>query len=913
MKFLSKKPFARQPSPPLLGTLPVVGLLPSVGGLNRTLAVLGITPRIVEVALLLAACFVGQRVLGTEYHDPFETPETAWQLMDRDCPSLRVLMHSRVYGGAHQGSGCEYIRIAGDLGTYVYYAVEVPAATVIDELSITLWVRSTRPGIQLLARVVLPNTRRSSDSQPVTTLLRGTAYQQVGQWQALQITEPLRQLRRQEPSLRFEHGPALNIRDAFVDAVVVNAYGGRGETELWLDDLHLTGIVSPKAEATKLGQAQPQSSLRKLTVRGDLILAAGAPQCLRAIEYNGEPWHELAAMGFNAVWLSRSATSKELRAAAEAGLYVVAPDVEAEAASQPYIVAWVCCTASGNTAPTTAADRTGRLVAGPTSTESPVSNARPIFMAWPGSSAQDTADITVVEVPTIGSGYEMTELGAWLRRKIATVAQGRPVAVVLPSQPPQVLRTQLRAMGVSDNGLWCEPEQLRLMAFHSLASGARAILWRSHEPLTRPTAADRLRRKQLEWLNREIEWLEPFFAAGRASGPLHLGHPGLLGFSIETERALLAILLQRGAEQQLCVPAYRSSAIRVTLPTTSTSPRIYQLTTAGLVQLPAVRVAGGVEVSPEHFGYCTFLVVANEPLVLRHLAEKTTPLRRLQAEAMVETLAACWTSVQETLQAIGPTADSSRELSPLLASAGAALEQSQRMLGAGEYRGMELYVYQGLRSLAQLRRTAWEPIARQYPAANASPTCALFSCLPQHASLQAEWRSRSWSANVLPEGDMEDLQRMLVAGWQRRDVSSHGTAADVGLIEVAARSGHRVLHIGTQPDKQSAAAIAITDQPLVEIVTPPLPMEPGQVVHVRGWARVHAASTERAALVIYDSWTGPELAVRLPPTATWIPWSIYRAAPQNGVLRVSFAVEGHGEAWIDDVTAHILVALPSGN
>src|SRR5690606_37764993 len=99
------------------------------------------------------------------------------------------------------------------------------------------------PGIQLLASVVLPRTVSPRDGEPLRTVLRGSTYEDVGIWQQLVIQNPHRQLKLQEASLRRQFGPQLDIREAYMDLVVVNAFGGKGETELWLDDLELTGYV----------------------------------------------------------------------------------------------------------------------------------------------------------------------------------------------------------------------------------------------------------------------------------------------------------------------------------------------------------------------------------------------------------------------------------------------------------------------------------------------------------------------------------------------------------------------------------------------------------------------------------------------------------------------------------------------
>ena len=47
--------------------------------------------------------------------------------------------------------------------------------------------------------------------------------------------------------------------------------------------------------------------------------------------------------------------------------------------------------------------------------------------------------------------------------------------------------------------------------------------------------------------------------------------------------------------------------------------------------------------------------------------------------------------------------------------------------------------------------------------------------------------------------------------------------------------------------------------------------------------------------------TGPPLAVRVRHTAGWQPVTLYRAVPYNGEIRLTFALTGLGEVWLDDV------------
>ena len=52
-------------------------------------------------------------------------------------------------------------------------------------------------------------------------------------------------LERQVRVLRLQFGAGVDSREAYVDQVWLNAYGGPGTTNLWIDDLELTSVVAP--------------------------------------------------------------------------------------------------------------------------------------------------------------------------------------------------------------------------------------------------------------------------------------------------------------------------------------------------------------------------------------------------------------------------------------------------------------------------------------------------------------------------------------------------------------------------------------------------------------------------------------------------------------------------------------------
>ncbi len=176
------------------------------------------------------------------WHEGHEGTDTSWREAGGNA-NYKIELHKRAGDQAHTGNGCEHIRVSGQGGTYVYFSHVVDCPLVIPELLPTVWVKSDRAGLQIMARLVLPRTEDPRTGSPITTLVRGTSYTRVGRWQQLQINQIPLLLNRAIRVLRMQMGPKVDGREAFVDRVLINVYGGPGKTNVWIDDLDIAGHV----------------------------------------------------------------------------------------------------------------------------------------------------------------------------------------------------------------------------------------------------------------------------------------------------------------------------------------------------------------------------------------------------------------------------------------------------------------------------------------------------------------------------------------------------------------------------------------------------------------------------------------------------------------------------------------------
>ncbi len=194
-------------------------------------------------AALALACFAASGVPGfADTVEDFEGPDPSWSLAESDCQA-ELVAHQRRLSGARTGQGCEYLQIRHGQGSAVHITHPIDPSPIIAEWSPTVWVKSDAPGIQLMARVVLPRTRDPQTGRPLTTLLHGDSYRQRTLWQPLTIDQPTLRLERQIRTLRSQWGPNLDARQAYVDLLVLNVYSGGGIARILIDDLEVRGHV----------------------------------------------------------------------------------------------------------------------------------------------------------------------------------------------------------------------------------------------------------------------------------------------------------------------------------------------------------------------------------------------------------------------------------------------------------------------------------------------------------------------------------------------------------------------------------------------------------------------------------------------------------------------------------------------
>ncbi|MGE5756864.1 MAG: hypothetical protein ACM35G_14305, partial [Planctomycetaceae bacterium] len=201
-----------------------------------------------------AASLRGGDEASDAIRDDFESPRPAWRQEQTDA-TVNLLAQERSPLAAHDGRLSERFLFRAGPGSAFYYSYALPKVPVTEELRASLYIRSRRAGVRIFGRVILPADTDPDTGQPSFVLVPGTIYENVDRWQRLELVGLPTSIERQARVLRASTRRPVSLEGAYLDGLVVNLFGGEGESEVFLDEL----TVAPVAPALVAAHALPRS------------------------------------------------------------------------------------------------------------------------------------------------------------------------------------------------------------------------------------------------------------------------------------------------------------------------------------------------------------------------------------------------------------------------------------------------------------------------------------------------------------------------------------------------------------------------------------------------------------------------------------------------------------------------------
>lgn len=891
-------------------------------------------------------------------HDPMDGLETSWQV--RLPPGDgRVLQHTRETSGA-RSRRCEALRFSTLRdGTWCSLETPITPARALDELSISLWVRSNRPGIVMAIQVVFPGILDPQTGVPLTAVIRGESYQDAGRWQQLRCRTTNQEVARQLGLIRarFKDRLADDPGMVHVDRVLVGMKLSTGTLDLALDDLEVSPHVPVSANVIEQmrGEAASSAAEPPMEFRLDRLLVSGRPFFSVIVPYHGESLSEIHEARFNTVWTPDLADKAVVGAIRRKGLWITtAPpqpgaetgDPGAAAASLlPFgedaegVLFWML----GARIPSASYPQIQQWI--PQVQQADRAWNRPIAADVIEDERLFSRNISMLGISRHSLNGTLTLQGyrTWLAEHRGLARPGTFCWTWIQTEPSPDLLEQIPAGGQTPI---LEPEQIRLQLYAALMAGYRGVGYWSTGSLE-PQPNDPLSRERwlaIKQLNLELSLLEPWLGSSLdvmpplpftlkvpqgptvGAGSVGFGNGLLSGFQrdarlrdqearLRAEKAraneltaaamrtdygtlVLPVWLERHA--QFCPDQMAGNDATFIVPGVGESASAWEITTTGVQSLVPERVAGGLKVTLRRFDQTAAILFTSDRDLITRLEKRAGEIAELSARTCVELAQLKLERVRQIDEQLKSLAPPQPDGPQLLATARGLLGMAETALRNNDWASARLRAGESLQLVRKLQRAHWyDAIRRASPVS--SPYTMCFQTLPDHWKMLAQLgRSPSQNSdNLLPSGEFDDFDTFQADGWQHNQSDDPALQASAELFPQGYDGSRSSLRLSARVRLGHEPPRSLPRAP-VTMITPQILVRAGQLVHISGWVKVPKSLLgDVDGLMVYDNLLGKVGAMRFHESQDWQQFEMYREVRQSGPLTVTLALHGLGDVQID--------------
>lgn len=889
----------------------------------------------------------------------------------------------------------EHIKLTAEAATgdsaYIHYHYDTPHAPVTALTTAGVWVKATKTGIQLRARVVFPNEPDPANPQsPLTTIIIGATLDKSRKWDKLTLENVPEVLGKHLPVLRAKIGREVNATGAYIDRLILNLYAGPGAVEVWIDDLDI-GPVKPPAKGAagpgmpvKLPAADSAARSRQVEQLGGQIRVDGKPFFFRAIRHTGTPLHVLRQAGFDTLWLPPDA-SDELIADAGRDGWLIVPTIplvpargddesrvnvdrtanELDAFMRKFTAADVLFWDLGGGRTSGDEPRVARTCEAIRRNDPRRPRGADI---WDGFSAYSSyLDVVGAHRWPLFTSLDMARYRDWLTQRQTLTATPRATywTWVQNHLPDWYVETVLEQKEPFTDPIGPHPEQIRVMAYIAMASGARGLgFWSDRFLADSHHGRDRLQGMAL--LNCEIDMLSPVLTAVRHSSKtqwLDTSHPHVKAALIRGERGSALLPIWFGPGMQFVPDQGAIPALSITVPLVHDGADPWRLTPAGVESLAhhTEKVVGGTKLTITEFDMVTPIVFTSDrPGLVVWWQDYTRKYGRLAARWALDLAAVEYDKVEKVHAKLADMGVTVKGAKALFEKSRQYHESARQHFAADLFDKAYEDATRALRPLRIIMSDHWRQAVHSLDVPTASPYAVSFFTLPKHWELAAEVQARSPGANALPHGQFElngtvppaGVAVQSLPGWSARygtidkvDVAA-GIVPAAKLVELPQpkkspepiRGMFAPGRVSAEPDegyappqpelnksllrlevrrkveldrdgKPRESSKAPLEKTFLAVDSPPVKFEPGTLVRVSGWMRVpqEIAGSPDGAL-FYDDAGGEPLAVRMTSVPHWRQFHLYRRVPASGQIAVTLALTGVGVAYFDDIRIEPLLS-----
>ncbi len=418
-----------------------------------------------------------------------------------------------------------------------------------------------------------------------------------------------------------------------------------------------------------------------------------------------------------------------------------------------------------------------------------------------------------------------------------------------------------------------------------------------------------MRRAQiLELTNLYLSLIERWPAAGNFAPSASGSDAHITGAVIETDRSRLLLPIYAPPNAQFVTGNPAVKDLRFVVPGVPEGNNAYELSPTSFRALQSTRIAGGTVATLSETERDSVLVFTQDAFVYRNISDRVARIQLRATQLTCDIVRAELSEVEGGMQRLAAVGQTIAATQKALAAAQQDLRDSD---AARKSDGPKAYALarKAQQTLRDIQRAHWNQAVAATDWPLSDPFVAHFANLSEHFRLIHEMASAQAGPNRLAEGGFENLDAMRQAGWkyfqhdQPKDQPGFTTSVD--LAPQAAHSGRMGLRVRVTPNPDSKPSVVET--PPLWITSPPLAVQPGEVVLIQGWLRIEQPIVGSAdGLLVIDSLGGEALAGRIAVAPEWRQFTMVRAAPRAGPLVVTFAMAGLGEVWLDDVTVQVV-------
>jgi len=857
---------------------------------------------------------------------------------------------------SHSGKRCERLIFQSEqsTGDEEKLIVPLPEARVLEELKVSLWLRSNCPNLRVGVRIRFPHQVDPRTGQALAVELQGESYTVSGDWQQLVCRTSNEAMKGRLLRLRSQLSDGitpfkLDERDSYVDQLILSLQLPQGFSILQLDDLEIGPIVLPQKVVPEIQAETPVQTV--LSIADDRIRKNDQPFFPIFTLYHGESLDLISRSGINMVWI-RDYTDRPLLAALaslniggiaappqptpeeailnSSGIHSI-PDwtapiwawmlgIKIPAEDRKYINSWADQVRD--------ADRRIR---------------RPILADVAGEERLFHRHVDFLSSSrfAIHSDISSPDHFAELRGRRDHALPGKPMFTFVQTEASGPLLDYFSGRGIVPI---VEPEQILHQGYEAIAAGYKGIGFWKQIPFDVTTSGLDERLEAIRIFCLHCRTLEPYLATARivddisvqvgnvsdprnSKSPLssrwdrmvsqagHVQLPAGAAAQIratvfQTEHGLLILLVWHEPGSQ-CVPgAQTASQVRVLIRGIDVA-NAWEVTptSVGQSNLDMDRVAGGTELTLREFDQVAAIVVPSDPTSGETLRQIARMYRQSAAEAYVSLASAKYKrvkAVQEELSLSGAPTQSGTE--HVLDQAARAVDLAYQELQAQRADEARLASQRAMQGLRRIQRAQWEAAVDPLSAPTSTLEATSYQTLPEHWRLLAMLgRSASLGENLLPSGEFEDERSLFTGanseagdGWGDGSTSPQWTS--MRLERGGTTPGNQGTHLTMIVKPQSPAGEAAV------LTSPKISVKTGDLIVITGQVNLpYPLAGPGHQFVVFETLTGREGAgVYKEKTNGWQDFRMIRRVPQDGALRLRFELSGPGMAQLDHIRIHVL-------